>query len=187
LSCAAAPRSPPASLSLPKAAEPFVGFGRLLRRHGHPIAPDQVKSFLEAVTLLGPRSMDDIREAALATLAPAPDRRDAFEALFRSHFFGEAGAPVAEEADEETRVKDDAGSRERQAQAVRREKGGALSSAAEQLANRSFDADAETAGLARFARLLPASLPVRRSFRSVRTRSRGAVDLRRSLRAIAVS
>ncbi len=62
-----------------------------------PVAPLRLRrrtrsrcpAFLQAVTLLGPRSMDDIREAALATLAPAPDRRDEFEALFRSHFYGD--------------------------------------------------------------------------------------------------
>ncbi|MGT2466950.1 hypothetical protein ACVOMV_21480 [Mesorhizobium atlanticum] len=45
---------------------------------------------MQAVTLLGPRSMDDIYEAALATLAPSLDRRDEFEAHFRSYFYGDA-------------------------------------------------------------------------------------------------
>ncbi|MDX8451062.1 VWA containing CoxE family protein, partial [Mesorhizobium sp. VK3C] len=51
--------------SLPCAAEPFLGFAQLLRRHAFAIAPEQVTSYMQAVTLLGPRSMNDIREAAL--------------------------------------------------------------------------------------------------------------------------
>ena len=47
-----------------------------------PVAPEQiVTASCEAVNLLGPRSMEDIREAALATLAPPPERPHEFEAL----------------------------------------------------------------------------------------------------------
>ena len=53
---------------LPRAAAPLLGFGPLLRRYGFPVAPEQVSGFMQAVTLLGPRSMADIHEAALATL-----------------------------------------------------------------------------------------------------------------------
>ncbi|RUZ11137.1 VWA containing CoxE family protein, partial [Mesorhizobium sp. M7A.F.Ca.US.007.01.2.1] len=95
--------------SFPRAASPFLGFARLLRRYGFAIAPEQVSGFMQAVTLLGPRSMADIREAALATLAPPPDRRDEFEAHFQSHFYGNRSAVVEGDADEETRIKDDGG------------------------------------------------------------------------------
>ncbi|TIW41354.1 MAG: VWA containing CoxE family protein, partial [Mesorhizobium sp.] len=74
--------------NLPLAAAPMLGFGRLLRRYGFPVAPEQVSGFMQAVTLLGPRSMIEIHEAALATLAPPPDRRDEFEAHFQSYFYG---------------------------------------------------------------------------------------------------
>jgi uncharacterized protein len=177
-------RLPHANAVLPRGAEPFLGFGRLLRRYNYPVAPEQVTAFMQAVTLLGPRSMEDIREAALATLAPAPDRRGEFETLFRSHFFGDVVAPVEGGNDEETRVRDDAGQRRQQAATARQEKGRALASSAEELAVRSFDPEGDMAGLLRFRRALPAALPLRRSFRTVRTRSRGTVDLRRSLRAI---
>ncbi|TIV48653.1 MAG: VWA containing CoxE family protein, partial [Mesorhizobium sp.] len=56
--------------SLPRAAAAFLDFARMLRRHAFAIAPEQVTSFMQAAALLGPRSMNDIREAALATLAP---------------------------------------------------------------------------------------------------------------------
>ncbi|MER9256557.1 VWA domain-containing protein [Mesorhizobium sp. M0598] len=168
--------------SLPRAATPMLGFGRLLRRYGFAVAPEQVSDFMQAVTLLGPRSMNDIREAALATLAPPPDRRDEFEAHFRSHFYGDAAALVEGEADEETRIKDDGATGEEEIEVVRQEQGGELSSASEQLSVREFQRDSD--GLAAFRLKLATALPARRSFRTVRTNARGKLDLRRSLREI---
>ncbi|TJV71321.1 MAG: VWA domain-containing protein [Mesorhizobium sp.] len=168
--------------NLRPAAAPFLGFARLLRSHAFPIAPEQTTSFMRAVTLLGPRSMNDIREAALATLAPSPDRRGEFEAHFRSYFYGDAKPSIEGEEDDETRVKDDHGAREEERQTIRQEKGGELSSALEQLSSRDFQRDAD--GLGPFRRKLASSLPERRSFRTARTRSRGTLDLRRSLSEI---
>ncbi|WP_245456423.1 VWA domain-containing protein [Mesorhizobium sp. M2A.F.Ca.ET.043.05.1.1] len=168
--------------SLPRAAAPFLGFARLLRRHAFPIAPEQTTSFMRAVTLLGPRSMSDIREAALATLAPSPDRRGEFEAHFRAYFYGDAKPLIEGEEDDETRVKDDRGAREEERQTIRQEKGGELSSALEQLSSRDFQRDAD--GLSPFRRKLVSALPARRSFRTTRTHSRGTLDLRRSLSEI---
>jgi uncharacterized protein with von Willebrand factor type A (vWA) domain len=170
------------SRPLPREAAPLLGFGRLLRRFGFVVAPEQGAAFMEAVTLLGPRSMADIREAALATLAPPPDRRGEFEALFRSWFHGEEAVVTEGESEEETQVKDDGGEREQQGEELREEEGGELSSAIEQLSLREFRRDDDT--LAAFRRSLPTALPARRSFRTIRTRSRGKLDLRRSLREI---
>lgn len=167
---------------LPQGAAPFFGFGRLLRRYGFPVAPEQVSGFMQAVTLLGPRSMADIREAALATLAPPPDRRDEFEAHFRSHFYGDAAALVEGDADEEARIKDDGKTSKQEIEVVRQEEGGELSSASEQLSVREFQRDRD--GLAAFRRKLATALPARRSFRTVRTHARGKLDLRRSLHEI---
>ncbi|RAZ91070.1 VWA containing CoxE family protein [Mesorhizobium hawassense] len=170
------------SASLPPAAAPFLGFARLLRRHAFAIAPEQITGFMQAITLLGPRSINDIREAALATLAPSPDRRSEFEAHFRAYFYGDAKPSIEGEEDDETRIKDDRGTREEEDPARRQEKGGELSSATEQLSSRDFQRDAD--GLGQFRRKLSAALPVRRSFRTARTRSHGTLDLRRSLSEI---
>ena len=167
--------------SLPSAAAPFLGFARLLRGHAFPIAPEQTISFMQAMSLLGPRSMNDIREAALAILAPSPDRRGEFEAHFRAYFYGDA-KPSIEGEEDETRVKDDRGARAEENQTVGQEKGGELSSALEQLSSRDFPGDAD--GLGQFRRKLASALPARRSFRTARTRSRGTLDLRRSLSEI---
>ncbi|RUX95145.1 VWA domain-containing protein [Mesorhizobium sp. M7D.F.Ca.US.004.03.1.1] len=168
--------------ALPRAATPLLGFGRLLRRYGFAIASEQVSGFMQAVTLLGPRSMADIRQAALATLAPPPDRRDEFEAHFQNHFYGNTSAVVEGDADEETRIKDDGGASQEQIEVISQQEGGELSSGAEQLSTRDFQRDDD--GLAAFRRKLASALPARRSFRTVRTHSRGKLDLRRSLREI---
>ena len=57
---------------LPAAAAPFVAFAALLRANGFAAAPEQTTTFLAAIRLLGPRSLDHIRRAAHATLAPPP-------------------------------------------------------------------------------------------------------------------
>lgn len=168
--------------SLPPAAAPFLSFGRLLRRYGFAVAPEQVSGFMQAVTLLGPRSMADIREAALAMLAPPPDRRNEFEAHFQSHFYGNASAMVEGDTDEETRIKDDRGASQEEVEVISQQEGGERSSGAEQLSSRDFQRDDD--GLIAFRRKLAAALPARRSFRTVRAHSRGKLDLRRSLREI---
>jgi len=170
--------------TMPQAAVPLFRFARLLRHQAFPIAPEQVTTFIKSVGLLGPRSMEDIREAALATLAPTPDRREAFDRLFRLHFFGET--PIVEEVedDEGALARDQGEERNRHTRTLRQEEGGSLSSAAEQLAMRRFDEASPSGDLLQFRRALPSSLPIRRSFRTVGTPSHGQVDLRRALRMI---
>jgi uncharacterized protein with von Willebrand factor type A (vWA) domain len=168
--------------ALPPAAANLLGFARLLRSCGFTVAPEQAISFMEGVALLGPRSMDDIREAALALLAPPADRRMDFESLFRAYFWGDVVYVAQGETDEATRVKDDGEAREQLAVESLPEKGGARASTAERLSARAFARDEDR--LAAFRRELPAALPARRSFRNVRTLTGGKLDLRRSLRAI---
>ena len=55
---------------LPAAAEIFVSFVTLLRLNGFAVAPEQTVTFLAAIELLGPRGIDDVHRAGLATLAP---------------------------------------------------------------------------------------------------------------------
>ncbi len=169
--------------ALPPAARPFAGFARHIRRFGFPVAGEQAIAFMQAVTLLGPRSMEDIRQAALATLGPPLDRIAEFDALFRGFFYGETTVTVDAEGDEDTEVKDDGGvEREGEQPELRQEESGESASALELLGQRAFHSDRETLG--RFRRALPSALPQRRSLRSVRTNSRGSPDLRRALRAI---
>ena len=168
---------------LPEAARPFAGFARHLGRHGFAVAPEQAIAFMRSVTLLGPKSMADIRLAALATLAPQPDQREAFDALFRSWFFGvDLVAAEGETEEDETEIKDDGGPDEQELDILNSEEGGELSSSAEQLSRRSFIPGAVR--LSAIERHIAGSLPRRRSFRTRRTSSVRTLDLRRSLRSI---
>src|SRR4029079_19048256 len=89
-------------LQLPRAARVFVSFVALLRVNGFAVAPEQTTTFLAAIELLGPRSLEAIRQAGLATLAPPPERRATYDRLFDLHFLGsEAVDHAGAEEDEE--------------------------------------------------------------------------------------
>jgi uncharacterized protein with von Willebrand factor type A (vWA) domain len=94
---------------LPGAVRPFVAFAALLRANGFAVAPEQTTTFLSAITLLGPRSLNHIRRAAHATLAPPIERREEFDALFDAHFLGavELGREAAEPDTDDLRVQED--------------------------------------------------------------------------------
>ncbi len=169
-------------MTLPPAAANLTGFARLVRAMDFAVAPEQTVAFLAAVGLLGPRSIDDVRAAAFATLAPGPDRHEEFEALFRAWFWGDAAVSASGEGDEETQVKDSGGGREEQVLPEETRGGGELASSEEQLAQRRFRQG--EASMVRFGEALPAALPKRRSLRDVNTASRGRLDIRRSLRHI---
>ena len=92
-----------AELQLPRAARVFISFAGLLRANGFAVAPEQTTAFLTAIELLGPRNLMDIKQAALATLAPPPERRATFDRLFDLHFRGsEAIEHVDDGEDDET-------------------------------------------------------------------------------------
>jgi len=172
----------PVPQDLPRGAGPLFGFARLLRRFGFAVAPEQAITFMQAVTLLGPRSMDDIRRSAVATFAPAPERRVEFDALFESWFLGDARAAIEGEVEpeEEPHIKDDTDTAEEQSLPVQDETGGELTSGSEQLGVRAFSHDGLR--LDRLERGIGAALPWRRSFRTVRTRTGTNLDLRGSMR-----
>jgi uncharacterized protein with von Willebrand factor type A (vWA) domain len=173
------------SNALPAAARPFVAFPTLLRQHGFAVAPDQTVTFLEAVTLLGPRSLDAVRLAAVATLAPQPEQFERFHALFDVHFLGAFADPEDADGwqpDEEMKVQEEAGAREILIGEEVNETG-QQAIEAEALSIRALRPVDDRDTLARFARDLPAALPRRRGYRFRRARRGRAFDLAQSLRA----
>ena len=50
-------------LHVPRAARVFISFVALLRANGFAVAPEQTTAFLAAIELLGPRSLEHIRQA----------------------------------------------------------------------------------------------------------------------------
>ena len=171
-------------LDLPRAARPFVSFPALLRANGFAAAPEQTTSLLQAVGLLGPRSMADVRRAAHATLAPPPERRADFNLLFDYHFLGEAAPEMegAAEPDGEVEVRDEGRGEQEPLYSDETNETGQAATFAEALSARRLAGDGDAEALRRFARAAPALLPRRRGYRRLRARRGAAFDLRRSLR-----
>lgn len=172
------------SVRVPGAVRPLIGFPALLRSHGFLVAPEQTVSFLEAVELLGPRTIEHVRKAAVATLAPHPEQRPLFDALFDMHFIGAAGEPgeVSFEPDDEMQVQDDIGTEEIVIGDEVNETGQAATGA-EALAVRELRVPDDTDTLRRFGDALPNALPRRRGYRHKAARRGKGIDLARSLRA----
>jgi uncharacterized protein with von Willebrand factor type A (vWA) domain len=169
---------------LPRAARPFVTFPALLRANGFAVAPEQTTAFLESVGLLGPKSVADIRRAAHATLAPPPERRAAFDALFGAHFLGQAeeGDVLGEPDDETVRVQEE---REGGAEPLLSDEvneAGQDATSVEALSVRRFGTESDFEVLRRFARAAPARMPRRPGYRRMRARRGQNFDTRRTLR-----
>jgi uncharacterized protein len=173
------------SASLPLAARPFVSFATRLRENGIPVAPEQTQAFLAAVGMLGPRSMAQLRMAAVATLGIQPEQRQLFDALFDLHFIGILGDiadPDDMTPDEEMNAQDDGGQMDALFSDEVNESG-QMTTGAEVLSQRRLAPGDEQETLRRFARALPAKLPRRRGYRLGKARRGPSIDLARSLRA----
>ena len=170
-------------MTVPVAARPFVSFPSLLRRHGFAISPDQTIGFVQAVGLLGPRTMEDIRQAALALLAIPVERQSTFDDLFRAFFLGQRIAAPAddEHEDRETKAYEDRGEDAEVAEHEHPDSSGSTAAATERLSGRNFTRLDEIAELARLARLAPARLPQRKSRRLAAAKVGEHFDMRRTL------
>lgn len=169
--------------AIPAPARHLAGFPPFLRGFGFATSPEQTIAFLAAVELLGPRGIEDVRRAALATLAPPRERAGEFDALFRAWFHGEF-VPVPGESEDETevRVHDEGGAVHEPPEAPDPGESGHSATAAERLGDRRFQAGGGTGRLRRFAREAPERLPRRRGLRHARAHNGDTVDLRRALR-----
>ena len=172
------------SVAIPAPARHLAGFVPYLRGFGFTTSPEQTVTFLEAVELLGPRGIDDIRRAAVATLSPPRERSGEFDALFRAWFHGEfASVPREGEEETEVRVHDEGGATREPPEVPDLGESGQSATAAEMLGDRRFPADTGIERLRRFAREAPERLPRRRGLRRRRARRGETVDLPRALRA----
>ena len=170
--------------AMPAPARHLAGFPPFLRGFGFTTSPEQTVAFLQAVELLGPRGIDDVRRAAVATLSPPRERSGEFDALFRAWFHGEF-APVPRESEDkaEIRIHDEGSATWEPPAAPDLGESGQSATAAEMLGERRFQADNGIERLRRFAREAPERLPHRRGLRRRRARSGETVDLPRVLRA----
>ncbi|MGY4290415.1 uncharacterized protein with von Willebrand factor type A (vWA) domain [Bradyrhizobium sp. LM2.7] len=169
---------------LPRAARIFVSFVALLRANGFAIAPEQTTAYLAAIELLGPRNLNDIRQSALATLAPPPERRTTFDRLFDLHFRGSEAIEHADdgEDDETVRLQEEGRGDEEPLLSDEANESGLAASRTEALVGRRFAQPSATDALRRLAREAPRRLPKRRGYRRMRARRGPFADLRRTLR-----
>jgi uncharacterized protein len=168
---------------LPRAAQAFVSFVALLRINGFAVAPEQTTAFLAAIGLLGPRSLDDIYQAGLATLAPPPERRATYDRLFNLHFHGSEEIQRPDGEDEEiVRLQEEGRGDDEQPLADEANESGLTAARAEALVERRFAQGSTSDALRRLAREAPHRLPRRRGHRRMRARRGPWADLRRTLR-----
>ena len=153
------------SQTLPRAALPFVNFPTVLRAHGFAVSPDQTIGFLEAIALLGPRNIEDIRRAGIAMLAIPKDREEEFDALFRAFFLGMTVPGVTEAEDEAVTAHEPTGIEEQGEETEPDDEPGEEAARLERLSHRALAEDDPEAALAVFRRLAPSRLPRRRSCR----------------------
>jgi len=153
-------------MMLPKASQTFVEFVQKLRGVGFAISPEQTMGFIEAIGILGPQSIRDIRAAAIAMLAISKDREGAFDALFRAHFYGQTLTPtVVGEDDDELEVHEP-GTETREVDIDGDEDDpGEIASGAEILSQRGFSVEENLETLNLFSRKAPNALPKRMSYR----------------------
>jgi uncharacterized protein with von Willebrand factor type A (vWA) domain len=170
-------------LQLPRAAQIFISFVALLRANGFSVAPEQTTTFLAAIELLGPRSLEHIRRAGIATLAPPPERRATYDRLFDIHFRGREAIERAEGEDEETvRLQEEGRGQDEPPLADEANESGLAAARAEALVERRFAQLSTSDALRRLSREAPHRLPRRRGHRRMRARRGPFADLRRTLR-----
>ncbi|WP_407188352.1 vWA domain-containing protein [Bradyrhizobium centrosematis] len=169
---------------LPRAARIFVRFVPLLRANGFAVAPEQTTTFLAAIELLGPRDIEQVRQAALATLAPPPERRATFDRLFDLHFRGSEAITRDDqgEDDETVRLQEEGRGDEEPPLADEASESGLTATRSEALVKRRFGGSSGSDALRRLTREAPRRLPRRRGHRRMRARRGPFADLRRTLR-----
>ena len=170
-------------LEVPRVAGVFISFATLLRANGFAVAPEQTTAFLAAIELLGPRSLEHIRLAGLATLAPPPERRATYDRLFDIHFRGAEAIDRAGGEDEDiVRLQEEGRGQDEPPLADEVNESGLVASRAEALVERRFARAATSEALRRLSREARKRLPRRRGHRRMRVRRGPFADLRRTLR-----
>ncbi|MEL6477508.1 MAG: VWA domain-containing protein [Pseudomonadota bacterium] len=159
-------------------------FPQVLRGHGFAVSPDQTIAFLQGVTLLGPRSIGDIRRAGRALLAIPRDREAEYDAVFDAFFLGHRlPSTMSAAEDDEVEAHEPEGGVSAQ-DLGEDQPSGQEAAVAEQLGHRLI-LDHSEAALTRFAREAAARLPLRRAHRLRPVRRGPVLDLRQTLRRAA--
>ncbi|MEM7299746.1 MAG: VWA domain-containing protein [Pseudomonadota bacterium] len=169
--------------SMPRAAQTFVEFVQLLRQNSFSVAPDQTASFIEAIGLLGPRGLEDIRRAGLAMLSIPRARWEEYDALFRAFFLDQTtSAPALGDDDDEVEAFDPRDGEQEIAVDQRDSEVGDRATRLETLSQREFLTLSDDEVLRHFAQNARRALPRRKSRRRKPTPQGDRIDQRRTLR-----
>ncbi|MBY8975967.1 VWA domain-containing protein [Rhodobacteraceae bacterium NNCM2] len=158
----------------------LIGFSALLRANGFAVSPDQTMDFIAGIGLLGPRSVEDIRRAAIALLSIPHDREEEFHSLFDAWFLGQTLPAAMPGEDEDVEAHEDDGASS-EADLGDEAPPGLEATVTERLGHRAL-ADLDDLALADLTRRAPARLPRRQSYRRVPARHGRVLDMRRTLR-----
>ncbi|MCF6233850.1 MAG: VWA domain-containing protein [Rhodobacteraceae bacterium] len=170
-------------MNLPAASNHLIAFGRVLRGAGFLATPDQGISLLQAVAVLGPKAIGDIRRAARAVYGPGPARAAEFDTLFDAHFLGLSQPALAEaETAEEIDYNEDQGGAQEPMAPDQINEAGQAATRADNAGQRALAALSDDQALRRFRALAPHALPQRRTRRARRARRGTTFDMRRALR-----
>ncbi len=169
--------------SMPRAAQPFVEFAQILRGNGFAVAPEQTASFIQAVGLLGPRHLEDIRRSGIAMMSIPRARWNEYDALFRAFFMAQTvSAPVAGDDDDEVEAFDPRDGKQEVEIDQRDSEVGDQATRSETLSQREFVTVSDNEILQRFSKEAPKALPRRKSYRRRASRHGDRLDRRRTLR-----
>jgi len=169
-------------MSLPAPLAPIMLLASELRQHGFPIAVDQTNTFIEAIEILGPESIHDIRHAALAAYSITPERMSEFDLVFNSIFYGVTVAGKAEN-DEETVDAQELAAGSQEIEVYENDDNpGADAADTENLNYREFHVSSDDRSLRQFEQRASASLPLRKSYRWKQSKKGVRLSMRHTLR-----
>ncbi|MEM7257336.1 MAG: VWA domain-containing protein [Pseudomonadota bacterium] len=167
------------------ALQPLFTLASRLRLHGFAVSPDQTMGFVEAVGVLGPRHISDIRHAAIALFAITPERLFEFDAIFQEIFYGTVVSAEAKSSDDSVDAHEDTGQMQSQDIQDDSPPAGTEAVTTEQLHSRQFARRDPDRVLVDFEREAKKRLPQRLSYRWQATHRGKKLDFRRSLKLAA--
>jgi len=153
-----------------------------LRLRGFSISPDQTIGFIEAVGILGPQGIEDVRRAAIALFAIPPDRMAEFDAIFKALYFGLNIAAEADSSDDEVDALEPSGGQHEAEVQDSSESSGIEATDVERLKVRELSLASAENVLLNFERNARDRLPERTSYRWNSAKAGSKIDLRQTLR-----
>jgi uncharacterized protein with von Willebrand factor type A (vWA) domain len=169
-------------MNLDHSSKFLIGFTQFLRESGFTVSSDRTISFLQAIRALGPRTLLDIRRAALAIFGPEPERQDEFNRLFDQYFLGKFDITMVEKESGEEALVSPSDMGDTQVQESDQENLGELATTTGLRNQRRLSPSEDGHALRRFSQIAVRRLPARLSHRSQPARAGKKIDRARTMR-----